>query len=191
MIYTKKIKQDEFVLKAPPCKSWHIIVESNLGLKRGDTIELIEVDNYNEPTGKVATGIIEFVTSGDLVINNNDSTFAYTTQIQIIPTMKTVIMTFNLDADGTFNNIKNVYNTTGVSWSLTRLDAGLFQLAPSSDFAFQFKTYSFATPNDGVDGVFFDDTSTSTTTIYSTYQIGGSRQDINMYGGWIRIDFYS
>lgn len=190
MIYRYFVQSNQFVLMQPPCKAWQILIDVVRGIKRNDFIEVIELDSQYIETGKRLIGQVRWVTSGDMVVNNNSSTFAYTIQINILPVMRTIIYTFNLDGDGTLAQVKPVYNTTGVSWSFVQSPDGVFTLAPDNDFSFQFKTYAVSTPNDINKAVVFDPSDTSTTTTFETYAIGSDVTPVNMYSGWVKVDFY-
>jgi len=190
VIYKYFVPVNQYVLMMPPCKAWQVLYNVVWGVKRGDYIEVIELDNLSIETGRRLIGLVRFVGSGDMVINNNSSTLAYTIQIEILPPMKKIVFTFNLDDSGRLGEVLLVYNTTGVSWDMEQPSDGNFTLTPSSDFPFTFKTYSVSTPNDINKSVAFDNTSTTCLTTFSTYAITGSITSINMLGGWVEVVFY-
>ena len=77
MIYHVNIKIDEFECLISKPYSWQRIVPLTAGLSKGDRIKLIEVNNSMVPTGREMIGIIKFLSSGDMVVNNNSDVLVY------------------------------------------------------------------------------------------------------------------
>lgn len=77
MIYSIEIKTDQFILLLSKPFSWQVLIPINTGLLRGDMIKYIEVDSYNVATGREVLGVIKFIGSGDMVVNNGSSEWAY------------------------------------------------------------------------------------------------------------------
>ncbi len=77
MIYTIDIKINQFVLLLDKPFSWQVLVSKSVGLIKGDRIRYREVDNSLVPTGRDLIGIILWLGSGDMIVNNNTSVFAY------------------------------------------------------------------------------------------------------------------
>lgn len=77
MIYSIDAKFDQFVLLASNPYSWQVLISKSVGLQVGDRIKYIEVNNSMVPTGAELIGVIRWIGSGDIEMNNGSSTFAY------------------------------------------------------------------------------------------------------------------
>jgi len=77
MIYSIDIKSDQFILLLNKPFSWQVLIPVNTGLLRGDMIKYREVDSLNIATGRELLGVIKFVGSGDMVVNDGSSEWAY------------------------------------------------------------------------------------------------------------------
>ena len=77
MIYDINAKVNQFVLLASNPYSWEVLVSKSVGLLRGDRIRYNEVNSLGVPTGRVMIGVVEFVGSGDILINEGESVLAY------------------------------------------------------------------------------------------------------------------
>jgi len=65
-------------------KAWQVLGLKTWGLVRGDEIKYIEVDGSEVPTGRERIGVVFYVGSGDLEINEGSSTLYYCQDIQTI-----------------------------------------------------------------------------------------------------------
>lgn len=77
MIYSINAKFDQFVLLASNPYSWQVMVNKSVGLVSGDNIKYIEVNSLGVPTGAELIGVIRWVGSGDMEINNGSVVIAY------------------------------------------------------------------------------------------------------------------
>ncbi len=76
------IGQFEALIRNP--KAWQVLGLISWGLIRGDEIKYIEVDSLNNPTGRDRIGVVFYVGSGDIEINQGTSTFYYCQDIQTV-----------------------------------------------------------------------------------------------------------
>jgi len=81
MIYSINAKVNQFVLLASNPFSWQVIVSKSIGLVKNDSIKYIEVNNLGVPTGRTMIGVIEFLGSGDILINEGESLIAYCSNV--------------------------------------------------------------------------------------------------------------
>lgn len=81
MIYSINAKVNQFVLLASNPYSWQVIVSESVGLVKNDRIEYVEVNSLGVPTGRTMIGIIEFLGSGDISINEGKSLIAYCSNV--------------------------------------------------------------------------------------------------------------
>lgn len=77
MTYSIEIKENQFILLMDKPFSWQVLIPINTGLLRGGMIKYIEVDSLNIATGRELIGIIKFIGSGDMVVNDGNSEYAY------------------------------------------------------------------------------------------------------------------
>lgn len=77
MVIELEAKEDQFELLIIAPKSWQVMISSSFNAVKGDTIRYSEVDSDMIPTGRVIVGVIRWVSSGDMTVNNNDVTIAY------------------------------------------------------------------------------------------------------------------
>ena len=69
-------KTNQFTLLKQKPHAWNVLLDTSTGVSRNDKIKYFEVDNLNNRTGKYITGLVRFVTSGDIIYNNNKKTMA-------------------------------------------------------------------------------------------------------------------
>ena len=77
MTYAIEIKENQFMLLMSKPFAWQVLIPIDSGLVRGDVINYLEVDSLNVLTGRALAGIIDFVGSGDMILNEGSSTYAY------------------------------------------------------------------------------------------------------------------
>ena len=77
MIQPINIKQNQFTLLLKPPYSWKVLIEKSWMLNKNDAIKMIEVDSMELPTGRTLIGVITYIGSGDEILNDNSSTWAY------------------------------------------------------------------------------------------------------------------
>ena len=77
MIFDINAKVNQFVLLMVRPFSWQVLVSKSVGLVREDRIRYIEVDSFNVPTGRELIGIVKFIGSGDELVNDGSSVYAY------------------------------------------------------------------------------------------------------------------
>lgn len=76
------IAQFNALIRSP--KAWQVVGLKSWGLVRFDEIKYIEIDNDNVPTGRERIGVVFYVSSGDIYVNNGSSTLYYCQDIQTI-----------------------------------------------------------------------------------------------------------
>jgi len=81
MIYSINAKVNQFVLLASNPYSWQVIVSKSIGLVKNDSIKYVEVNSLGVPTGRTMIGVIEFLGSGDILINEGESLIAYCSNV--------------------------------------------------------------------------------------------------------------
>ena len=81
MIYSINAKVNQFVLLASNPFSWQVIVSKSIGLVKNDSIKYVEVNSLGVPTGRTMIGVIEFLGSGDILINEGESLIAYCSNV--------------------------------------------------------------------------------------------------------------
>jgi len=77
MVVTIEAPVNQFELLILRPRGWQVMVSSGIDVIKGDTIKYIEVNNLEIPTGRESVGIVRYVGSGDMVLNNSDVTIAY------------------------------------------------------------------------------------------------------------------
>jgi hypothetical protein len=77
MIYDIEIKSNQFVLLGQKPYAWQVLVPTDVGLVRGDMIRYLELDSFNVLTGAALLGFIDCVGSGDMLVNEGSSVYAY------------------------------------------------------------------------------------------------------------------
>lgn len=81
MIHTLTAKSDQFVLLLERPYYWQVMLPISSNVVTGDYILYLEVTNLGVETGRQVSGSVESVGTGDLVVNNNSSTYAYTKRL--------------------------------------------------------------------------------------------------------------
>ena len=73
--YNARINYYSFLVGRP--KAWELIFLVSVGVKKGDTINVIEVDATGTPTGNSMTGTVIFTNTNNEFVYNTDSTLVY------------------------------------------------------------------------------------------------------------------
>ncbi len=81
-ILQASIGQFNALIRSP--KAWQVSGLKSWGLVRFDEIKYVEVDSDNIPTGRERIGVVFYVSSGDIYVNNGTSTLYYCQDIQTI-----------------------------------------------------------------------------------------------------------
>lgn len=77
MVIELEAKEDQFILLSTTIKAWQVVLSSAIGAVKGDNVKYIEVDNLGVPTGEERIGVIRWVSSLDVMFNNNNEVIAY------------------------------------------------------------------------------------------------------------------
>jgi hypothetical protein len=81
-VINASVGQFEALISSP--KAWQVVGLKSWGLVRNDEVKYIEVDTFAVPTGRMRIGVVFYVGSGDLLINNGLSCIYYCQDIQTI-----------------------------------------------------------------------------------------------------------
>lgn len=73
--YNARINYYSFLVGRP--KAWELIFLKSVGIKKNDTINVIEVDNAGTPTGNSMTGTVKFTSTNNEFTYATDSTLVY------------------------------------------------------------------------------------------------------------------
>lgn len=72
MIYNYYAKEDYYAYLSGGVQAWDLLLPNNVGLKKGDTVKVIETDNTGDETGRATSGTIVFNgVDGILTVNGN------------------------------------------------------------------------------------------------------------------------
>lgn len=81
-IVQASIGQFNALIRSP--KAWQVLGLKSWGLVRFDEIKYVEVNSLSVPTGRERIGVVFYVSSGDIYVNNGSSTLYYCQDIQTI-----------------------------------------------------------------------------------------------------------
>lgn len=74
MNYNYYAKQDYYAYLSSGVGAWQLLLPISSGLKKGDTVTVLEVDNNSDLTGNVSVGTVVFISSeGILNVSGNQS----------------------------------------------------------------------------------------------------------------------
>lgn len=77
MIFEIEVAINYFEILSKQPYAWQLLVSSDLGVVKGDTLKLIEIDSSKVPTGNTRVGIVRFVELGEILFNNGENVLAY------------------------------------------------------------------------------------------------------------------
>lgn len=125
MNYNYEAKQNYYKYLASGVKGWDLLLPDNVGLKKGDTVTVIEVDSNGEETGRATIGTIRFSGhEGFLTVKGNQS-YYYLTNITTA-NMYTLLRGTITQTGTDIPVITILENTTGLSPVLGRDDIGSY-----------------------------------------------------------------
>lgn len=73
--YNARVNYYTFLIGRP--KAWELIFPISTGVKKGDTINVIEVDGTGAPTGNSMTGTVRFTSTNNEFTYGTASTLLY------------------------------------------------------------------------------------------------------------------
>lgn len=127
MEYNYYANEDYYEYLASGVKAWDLLLPNNIGLKKEDTVKVIEVDNNGEETGKAISGTIHFNGVDGIMTVSGNKDFYYITNL--IPTnMFTEIIALISQGGASDPTSMVLKNTTGKTLNWSRDDIGNYGL---------------------------------------------------------------
>ena len=81
MNYNYEAQQNYYQYLASGVKGWDLLLPDNIGLKKEDTVKVIEVDSNGEETGRATIGTIKFSGHEGFVTVKGNQSYFYLTNI--------------------------------------------------------------------------------------------------------------
>jgi len=125
MNYNYYAKQDYYAYLAGGVQAWDLLLPNNIGLKKGDTVTVIETYDNGDETGRATTGNIVFNGVDGIMTVNGNKDFYYINNLTTTNMYK--VFRATLTQTGTAIPVASILeNTTGLVPVLSRDDIGFY-----------------------------------------------------------------
>ena len=146
MIYNYYAKQDYYAYLSGGVAAWDLLLPNNIGLKKGDTVKVIETNNNGDETGRATSGTIVFNGVDGILTVNGNRDFYYINNITT-SNMYTIYRATFKQTPGSDPVVTVLENTTGAAWAWSTI--GDYQLSASStNIVYASKTVVLVAPFD-------------------------------------------
>jgi hypothetical protein len=130
MNYNYYAKQDHYAYLAGGVQAWDLLLPNNIGLKKGDTVQVIETNDEGEFTGRSTTGTIVFNGVDGILTVNGNRDFYYInnlTTTNMFTEYRAIIT-----QSGTLDPVvTELFNNTTQTFTWSRQDTGIYKCAVS------------------------------------------------------------